>query len=263
MSRRPLIAGNWKMYKTISEAVTTVASIRAGVHKATECDIVICPPYTTLAAVGQALKDCSIELGAQDMHPETEGAFTGEISPLMLKEVGCRYVILGHSERRKYFQEKDELINRKVKTALKYSLVPIVCIGETLEEREAKKAFEVVKGQFEGSLKDLTAEDIERTVIAYEPVWAIGTGRTATPEQAEQMHSYIRRLLNEKYGEESGSRVLILYGGSVRPDNMAALMQKPNVDGALVGGASLKAESFAQIVRNAVQSESEVGEGAS
>ena len=256
--KRPLIAGNWKMYKTASEALTVIASIKAGVHKATDCEIVICPPFTALGAVGQLLRGSSIELGAQDMHPETEGAFTGEISPLMLKDVGCRFVILGHSERRSYFHETDEFINRKVKTALKFSLVPIVCIGETLEEREGRKAFEAVKSQFDGSLKDLSADDIQRTVVAYEPVWAIGTGRTATPEQAEQMHSYIRRLLHEKYGEDIASRVPILYGGSVRPDNMGSLMQKPNVDGALVGGASLKAESFIQIVLNAVQAESGV-----
>lgn len=249
------------MYKSIPEALTIVASIKAGVHKATECDVVICPPFTALAAVGKALKGSPIDLGAQDMHPETEGAFTGEISPLMLKDVSCRYVILGHSERRSHFRETDEFINRKVKTALKYSIVPIVCIGETLEEREGRKAFEVVKSQFDVSLKDLSPEDIEHTVIAYEPVWAIGTGRTATPEQAEQMHSYIRRLIHEKYGEEVASRVLIIYGGSVKPDNMSALMQKENVDGALVGGASLKAESFIQIVMNAVQSESEVEGG--
>ena len=246
------------MYKTIPEALNTVASIKAGIHKAVECEVVICPPFTALAAVSQALRESSIELGAQDMHSEVEGAFTGEISPLMLKDVRCRFVILGHSERRKYFHETDQSVNQKVKTALKYSLVPIVCIGESLEEREARKAFEVVKSQFDGSLKDLSVEDIQRTVIAYEPIWAIGTGRTATPEQAEQMHSYIRRLLHEQYGEESASRVLILYGGSVKPDNMAALMQKPNVDGALVGGASLKAESFIQIVMNAVQSETKV-----
>lgn len=259
--KRPFIAANWKMHKSIAEALTVVASIKAGVHKATDCEIVICPPFTALAAVGQALKESSIELGAQDMYPEPEGAFTGEISPLMLKEVGCRFVILGHSERRTHFRETDAWVNQKVKAALKFSLVPIVCIGETLEEREARKAFEAVKSQFDGSLKDLSDGDIQRTVIAYEPVWAIGTGRTATPEQAEQMHSYIRRLFHEKYGEEIASRVLILYGGSVRPDNMAALMQKPNVDGALVGSASLKAESFSQIVLNAVQAESKVQGG--
>ncbi len=257
--KRPLIVANWKMHKSIAEALTTVASIRAGVHKATaECEIAICPAFTALAAVGQALKGSPVELGAQDMHSESEGAFTGEVSPLMLKDVGCRYVILGHSERRIHFHETDESVNWKVKAALKYSLVPIVCIGETLEEREAKKAFEKVKNQFDNSLKDLKPEEIERVVIAYEPIWAIGTGRTATPEQAEQMHSYIRRLLHEKYGEEAASRVRILYGGSVKPENMTALMQKPNVDGALVGGASLKAESFAQIVASAIESESEV-----
>lgn len=261
--KRPLIVANWKMYKTISEALTIVASVRAGIHKATECAVVICPPYTALAAVGQALKDSPLELGAQDMHPETEGAFTGEISPIMLKELGCRYVIVGHSERRSHFHETDEFVNKKVKTALKFNIVPIVCIGETLEEREARKAFEVVKSQFDTSLKDLTEDDIQRSVIAYEPVWAIGTGRTATPEQAEQMHSYIRRLLHEKYGEENSSRVLILYGGSVKPENMSALMQKPNVDGALVGGASLKADSFTQIVLNALESESGVQGGSS
>lgn len=256
--KRPFIAANWKMNKTISEALTVVASIKAGIHKATECEVVLCPPFTTLAAVGQALKDSRIELGAQDMHPESEGAFTGEVSPLMLKEVGCRFVILGHSERRTYFHETDESVNQKVKAALKFNIVPIVCIGETLEERKARTAFEVVKNQFDSSLKDLTPGDIQKTVIAYEPVWAIGTGRTATPEQAEQMHSYIRRLLHEKYGQENAARVLIIYGGSVRPDNMSALMQKPNVDGALVGGASLKAESFIQIVMNSLHMESEV-----
>ena len=248
------------MYKSISEAVSVVASMKAGLHKATECSVVICPPYTALAAVGQALKESPLDLGAQDMHPEPEGAFTGEVSPLMLKDVGCRYVILGHSERRNYFRETDVFVNQKVRAALKFTLVPIVCIGETLEEREGRRAFEAVKSQFDGSLKDLTGEDIQRTVIAYEPVWAIGTGRTATPEQAEQMHSYIRRLLHEKYGEESASKVLILYGGSVKPENMSALMQKPNVDGALVGGASLRAESFIQIVLHAIESETGVQE---
>jgi triosephosphate isomerase len=248
--KRPLIAGNWKMFKTIPEGINLVNIIKAGVHKVTECDVVVCPPFTALAAISALLQESNIELGAQDMHFETEGAFTGEISPLMLKDVGCRYAILGHSERRAYFSEKDELINKKVMAALKYNIIPIVCIGETLDEREARRAFEVVKHQFDHSLMDLKSEEIERVVIAYEPVWAIGTGRTATPEQAEQMHSYIRRLLNEKYGEEVASHVKILYGGSVKPDNISQLITKPNVDGALVGGASIKAESFIQIVTN-------------
>ncbi len=243
------------MFKTIQEGVNLVQTIKAGVYKVTDCEIVVCPPFTALAAISRVLEDGGpVELGAQNMHPETEGAFTGEISPVMLKDVGCRYVILGHSERRLYFHETDAFINQKVKTALKYSLVPIVCIGETLEQREARQFFEVVKSQFENSLKDISKEDIVKVVIAYEPVWAIGTGKTASPEQAEQMHSYARRLLNEKYGEDSGSRISILYGGSVKPDNIEALMRKPNVDGALVGGASLKAESFAQIVLHCVTS---------
>lgn len=253
--KRPLIAGNWKMFKTIPEAVNLVHIIKAGAHKATDSDVVVCPPFTALAAVSGAIRDSKIELGAQDIYHETEGAFTGEISPLMLKDVGCRYVIVGHSERRQYFKETNELINKKTIAALKYSLVPIVCVGETLEEREARKAFEVVKKQFDESFKNLKADDIERVIIAYEPVWAIGTGRTATPEQAEQMHSYLRRLLNEQYGEQTGEKVKILYGGSVKPDNIAQLMAKPNVDGALVGGASIKAESFIQIVINAAHDE--------
>ncbi len=245
------------MYKSIDEAVSLIQTIKAGIHTATDVDVVACPPFTMLAATNGALRDSRIELGAQDMYFETEGAFTGEISPLMLKEVGCRYVILGHSERRALFKETDELVNKKVLSALKFNLVPIVCIGETLEDREARRAFEVVKQQFERSLANLEPDEMERVVIAYEPVWAIGTGRTATPEQAEQMHTYIRRLLHEKCGEEMAQKVRILYGGSVKPDNIAQLMEKPNVDGALVGGASLKAESFIQIVLNSLPFESQ------
>lgn len=257
--RKPLIAGNWKMFKTTEEAVSLVEGIKAGVHRVNDCTVVICPPFTALSTVAKMLKDTHIDLGAQNMHPETEGAYTGEISPVMLKDVGCRYVILGHSERRLYFHETDVFVNQKAKTALKYSLMPIVCVGETLEQREAKQHLEVVKSQFDHSLADFTKEDILKTVLAYEPVWAIGTGKTATPEQAEQMHSYIRRLLNEKFGSEVASKIWILYGGSVKPDNIASLMAKPNVDGALVGGASLKAEAFTQIVLNSINHGSEVG----
>ena len=249
---KPLIVGNWKMYKTISETVNLINVIKAGLHTITDADAVVCPPFTALAAANESLQGSKIELAAQDMHYETEGAFTGEISPLMLKDVGCRYVILGHSERRIIFKETDELINKKVLAALKYSFVPIVCVGETLDEREARKAFEVVKKQFDGVFANVDEKEFERIVIAYEPVWAIGTGRNATPEQAEQMHSYIRRLLNERCGDETGQKVKILYGGSVKPDNSALLMAKPNVNGALVGGASIKAESFIQIVTNSL-----------
>lgn len=253
MMKKPFIAGNWKMFKTQDEAVNLVQSIKAGVYKIKDADIVICPPYTVLSALSKILEDGVMDLGAQNMYPETEGAFTGEISPMMLKDLNCRYVVLGHSERRQIFKESDSFVNQKVKTALKYSLMPIVCIGETLEEREARQFFEVVKRQFDGSLAGLTQEDMLKTIIAYEPVWAIGTGKTATPEQAEQMHSYIRRLIHEKFGQEVAAKVNILYGGSVKPDNIALLMKKPNLDGALVGGASLKAESFTQIVIRAVE----------
>lgn len=254
---RPLIAGNWKMFKSAAEAINLINTIKAGIHTVIDIDVVVCPPFTALPTANECLKGSKIDLGAQNMYHEAEGAFTGEISPLMLKDVGCRYVILGHSERRAYFKETDDLINKKVLAALKFSLVPIVCIGETLEEREARKAFEVVKKQFEGTMDHLTPEEMDKIVIAYEPVWAIGTGRTATPEQAEQMHTYIRRLLHEKCGEEIAQRVKILYGGSVKPDNISQLMKKPNVDGALVGGASLKAESFIQIVANSLVPEPE------
>jgi triosephosphate isomerase (TIM) len=249
--RKPLIVGNWKMFTTIREAVNLVKSIAAGVHQVKNCQVVVCPPFTALSKVSKAIADGPVGLGAQNMHPETEGAFTGEISPAMIKDVGCRYVILGHSERRQYFKESDVFVNEKLRTALKYSLVPIVCVGETLQERDAKKQFEVVKSQLDLSLKDLTKAECCKTVLAYEPVWAIGTGRTATPEQAEQMQSYIRRLLKEKFDDETASKIWILYGGSVKPDNIAGIMEKPNVDGALVGGASLKAENFIQIVLNA------------
>lgn len=251
--KKPLIAGNWKMFKTASEAVTLVQTIKAGVYKVNDCQIVICPPCTALFPVAKVLEGTNIALGAQNMHPENEGAYTGEISPLMIKDVGCRYVILGHSERRQYFKETDSFVNEKVKTALKYSLIPIVCIGETLVQREGRLQFEIVKNQMDHTLKNLTKEEMPKVVIAYEPIWAIGTGQTASPEQAEQMHSYIRRLLNEKYGRETGPKIPILYGGSVKPDNIAELIRKPNVDGALVGGASLKAESFVQIILNATQ----------
>ena len=251
--KKPLIVGNWKMFKTVDEAVSLVQSIKAGTYKNSDATVVVCPPFTALYAVSKQLQGSNIALGAQNMHPEIEGAFTGEISPTMLKDMGCRYIILGHSERRQYFHETDAFINEKAKTALKYSLNPIVCIGETLKEREAQQHLTVVKSQFEASLADVTKDDIARIVLAYEPVWAIGTGKTATPEQAEQMHSYIRRLLTEKFGQEMASKVQILYGGSVKPDNIAQLMDKPNVDGALVGGASLKAESFCAIITGSTE----------
>lgn len=250
--RKPLIAGNWKMFKTVQEAVNLVNTVKAGVHQIIDCDVVVCPPFTCLSTVNPLLDGTRIQLGAQNMHFEKEGAFTGEVSPLMLKDLGCRYVILGHSERRALFGETDGLINKKVKAALTFSLVPIVCVGESLEERESGKAKETVKKQFEGTFKDLNAEQFEKLVIAYEPVWAIGTGKTATPEQAQEMHELIRELIAQRTGKETASKIRILYGGSIKPENIAGLMAQPDVDGGLVGGACLKAESFIQIVSSSV-----------
>lgn len=251
--KKPFIAGNWKMYTTVSEAINLSQAVKAGANKFRDAQIVLCPPFTSLQSVSKVIEDSSIELGAQNMHPSAEGAFTGEISPAMIKDVRCRYVILGHSERRQYFKETNAFINEKVKAALKYSLMPILCVGETLAEREARQHLDVVKIQVDQSLKDLTKEDMLKIVIAYEPVWAIGTGKTASPEEAEQMHAYIRRLLKERFTDEIAPKVPILYGGSVKPDNIESLILKPNVDGALVGGASLKADSFTQIIQNACQ----------
>ncbi|MBU1862547.1 MAG: triose-phosphate isomerase [Candidatus Omnitrophica bacterium] len=249
--RKLLIAGNWKMYKTISEAITLVNTIKAGVHSINGVDIVVCPPFTALDAMSKSVERTSIELGAQNMYSATEGAYTGEISPQMIKDIGCRYVILGHSERRGYFKETDDMVNKKVCLALDYNLNPIVCIGETLEQREQSKTKEVVRTQFENSLKGLTVDQMNNIIIAYEPVWAIGTGKNATPQQAEEVHKYIRQLIVNTYDRTVSENVRILYGGSVKPDNCGDLMQKGNIDGALVGGASLKAESFIQIIAKA------------
>ena len=252
--RKPLIAGNWKMNKTASEAVNLVRTIKAGVHTLEkEVDIVLCPPFTAVATVSEEVKGSSLQVGAQNMHNEAGGAFTGEIAPDMLKDLGCRYVILGHSERRSYFNESDEFVNKKLKTALKYNLVPIVCVGECLEDREASKHFDVVKSQFEGTFADVSAEDMEKTVIAYEPVWAIGTGKTASPEQAQEMHQFIRKLIQEKIGDVVAKKIRILYGGSMKPDNVVDLISQEDVDGGLIGGAALKAESFVEIIQGSIK----------
>jgi len=251
--RRPIIAGNWKMFKTGSEAVNLIATIKAGIHTlGNEVEVVVCPPFTSLPSATEAVKNSGVALGAQNMHFETEGAYTGEISPLMVKELECRYVVLGHSERRGHFGETDELVNKKVKTALKYNLIPIVCVGECLEDREAGRHHEVVKSQFAGTFSGLAPEDFEKLVIAYEPVWAIGTGKTASPEQAQDMHQLIRNLLKEAAGDAIADKVRILYGGSIKPDNITDLISQSDVDGGLVGGASLKAESFISIIHGSV-----------
>lgn len=249
MMRIPLIAGNWKMFKTTAEAVALASALVELLKNVDDVEVAVCPPFTTLHAVSKVLASSGIALGAQDLHWEKEGAYTGEVSAPMLLDVGCRYVIVGHSERRQYFSETDGMINKKTRAALEHDLTPIVCVGETLEEREAGRTFEVIEDQVRGSLADLSPEQGRRLVIAYEPVWAIGTGRTATPVEANEAQGFIRTLLASRFGKEISDRIRILYGGSVKPDNIATLMAEPEIDGALVGGASLDAHSFAKIVK--------------
>ncbi len=246
--RRPLIAANWKMYKTASEAVEFVRRFLPLVAGITDRDIVLAPAFPALEAVASALKGSPAALAAQDAFWEEEGAFTGEVSPRMLAAAGCRYVILGHSERRRLFGETDATVRRKVQAALAAGLIPIVCVGEREEEREQGETFSVLDKQLRDGLKDAFTVEPRRVVIAYEPVWAIGTGRTATAAQAQEAHGFIRRRLSEFASRDFAAGVRILYGGSVKPDNIAELMAMPDVDGALVGGASLEAESFARIV---------------
>jgi len=251
--RKPFIAGNWKMHKTIAEAVALVNALRPLVADIQTVDIAVCPPFTALQSVADALKGSNIAVGAQNMFWEEEGAYTGEISPLMLKEL-VTYVIIGHSERRKYFGETDETVNRKVKAALTHDLLPIICVGEVLEEREAGKTAEVVRRQVLGAYQDISAEQAVKTTIAYEPVWAIGTGRAATPSDADKViWDVIRGTLAQLYDDQVAQTIRVQYGGSVKPANIASFMEQPNVDGALVGGASLKADTFAEIIRIAAE----------
>jgi len=247
--RKPIIAGNWKMNKTISEAVALVTSLKGLVKDINDVEIIVAPAFTALNAVADAIKGSNIKLSAQDMYWKESGAFTGEISPLMLKDVGCQYVIIGHSERRLYFGETNETVNNKVKSAHQYSIRPIMCVGEKLEEREAGITENVVKDHVVNGLAGLTEEQMIETIIAYEPVWAIGTGKTATPEQAQEVHSFIRSLIANMYSSAVADKVIIQYGGSAKPDNIAELMAQPDIDGGLIGGASLDAESFAKIVK--------------
>jgi triosephosphate isomerase len=247
MTRRPLIAGNWKMHLTISQAKTLAADIVAGGIPA-DRDVMLAPPFTALAAVGETLKDTPVQLGSQNNCWEEKGAFTGEISPLMLKDAGCTMAIAGHSERRHIFGETDELINKRVAGALKFGLASILCIGETLEQREAEKTFSVLEKQLRQGLDNINEFAPDKLVIAYEPVWAIGTGKTASEAQAQEVHQFVRNLLADIYEKNIASNIRILYGGSVKPDNVDILMAQEDVDGALVGGAALKAESFIRII---------------
>jgi triosephosphate isomerase len=248
--RTPLIAGNWKMHKTVAEAVELARSLVPLVDAVEGVEVAVAPPYTALHAVGKLLRaGAAVNLAAQNVHEEEHGAFTGEVSVSMLQDVGVSMVILGHSERRQYFGETDQAVGRKAAKVVAGGLVPIVCVGESLEQREAGEAFRVVERQLRAALEPLHGAELEQVVVAYEPVWAIGTGRTATKEQVQEMHAHIRRLLAEIAGLDQAQNERILYGGSVKPANIAELMDQPDVDGALVGGASLDAETFASIVR--------------
>ncbi|WP_434297319.1 triose-phosphate isomerase [Clostridium sporogenes] len=245
--RTAIIAGNWKMNKTVKEAVELVKELKPLV-KGAKCDVVVCPTYVCLPAVLEEVKGSNIKVGAQNMHFEENGAYTGEIAPKMLEELGVHYVIIGHSERRQYFNETDETVNKKVKKAFEHNLIPIVCCGESLDEREGNITEKVLEEQIKVGLKELNKEQVEKLVIAYEPIWAIGTGKTATDEQANETIGYIRTVVKAMYGESVADKVRIQYGGSVKPGTIKAQMNKEEIDGALVGGASLKAEDFAAIV---------------
>ena len=249
-NRKPIIAGNWKMYKTAAEALALVNALKAELLAVKDVEVVICPPFTALYAVSTILQDSNIQLGAQNMHWEKEGAFTGEISAGMLKEMSVRNVIVGHSERRQFFGETNEGVNKRAKAALANGIRPIVCVGEMLADREAGKTEAVVRDHVTGSLAGFTKDDMLQTVIAYEPVWAIGTGRTATPAQAQEVHAFIRELLAAKFDSQVAAKVRLQYGGSVKPANAKELLSQPDVDGALVGGACLEAKGFAQIVKS-------------
>ena len=252
--RKPIIAGNWKLNKTIKDSIELVTLLKRELSEISEVDIVVCPVFTSLRDVCDSLIDTNIGVGAQNLYWEDEGAFTGEVSAPLIKEAGAQYVIIGHSERRQYFNETDQTVNKKIRAALKHGLIPIVCIGEVLAEREAGKTKSVINTQFHGSLEGLSAEEMQKIIIAYEPVWAIGTGKTATPAQAQEVHAYIRELLRERFDEDTADEVRIQYGGSVKPDNIGELIAQEDIDGALVGGASLKADSFVAIVKNSCAS---------
>ena len=246
--RKPIIAGNWKMNKTATEARDLASKLIPLVSGVKDRDIVLAPPFTSIPAVAETIKGTNMALSAQDLFWEEKGAFTGEISAEMLLDLGCKYVIIGHSERRQFFGETEETANRKVRQALNKGLLPIVCVGELLSEREAGKANEVIERQVVGALKGVAAAEMQKIVIAYEPVWAIGTGKTATPDQANEIHAFIRQKIKSMYNGDVAGALRIQYGGSVTPENVSTLMAKPDIDGALVGGASLKPESFAALV---------------
>jgi triosephosphate isomerase (TIM) len=251
MARKIFIAGNWKMNTTAREAAALAKDVVEKMGTVTDVDIAVCPPYTNLSAVAEAIKGSSVKLGAQDVHWEEKGAFTGKVSCDMLKSVGVTYVIIGHSEQRQYFGETNETVNKKVKATLAAGLLPIICVGETLEERKGGKMDAVIEGQTKGAFEGLTKEDALKCTIAYEPVWAIGTGETATPQQANEAHVFIRKIVAEIFDEQTAGEIRIQYGGSMKPGNAAELLAQTDVDGGLIGGAALKADSFFGIVKPA------------
>lgn len=253
MARRFFVAGNWKMNNTIEQSVNLVTSLQKEMRDIHKVDIMVAPPFTAIKSAYDALSSSSIQVGAQDVFWEESGAYTGEVSPMMLKDAGCKWVIVGHSERRQNFGETDETVNRKIKAALAAGLKVIACVGETLEEREAGKAFDVLDRQVSGALAGLAKEDMDKVVIAYEPVWAIGTGRNATPQQADEAHAKIRAKAGELFGSKTPETLRVLYGGSMKPANALELLKCENVDGGLIGGASLKTAEFAAIIRAAIE----------
>ena len=247
--RKPVIAGNWKMYKTIAQSVDTAITLKPLVANANHCEVVLAPVFTAIKTVADRLEGSNIHVAGQDCSTEVnEGAHTGEVLAMMLRDAGARYVIVGHSERRQFYGDTDAMVNKKVSAGISAGLTVIMCVGETLAQRDQGIAQNVVAGQLSGGLSGLTASDLDRIIVAYEPVWAIGTGRTATPEQAQEMHAFIRRVFAERQSSNAANELRILYGGSVKPDNIRGLMSQSDIDGALVGGASLDAKSFAQIV---------------
>lgn len=248
--RKPIIAGNWKMHKTVQEAKVLVTELSAELKDVGNVEIVVCPPFTALNAVLATAQGTNVAVGAQNMHWEDQGAYTGEVSPVMLREMGCKYVIIGHSERREYFAETDENVNKKTKAAFKHGLLPIVCVGEKLDHREQGITEQIVKAQVQGGLAGLEKDQVAQLVVAYEPVWAIGTGKTASDDDAQQVIGFVRGVITEMYGQELAGQVRIQYGGSVKPDNIAGLLQQKDIDGALVGGASLDTRNFAGIVKH-------------
>jgi triosephosphate isomerase len=250
--RKKVIAGNWKMNNDLTESQNLITHLSNGLrNEKYNCDVIICPPFTSLSEASSLIKETGIKLGAQNLYFEDSGAFTGEISAKMLKSVGCEYVIIGHSERRTIFKETDDIINKKIKKALEHNLKPIFCVGETLDEREKGITMDVVKKQVEEGLKNISDENLSSIIAAYEPVWAIGTGRNATPEQVQEVHSFIRKLIGELFSSKAAEDLVIQYGGSVKPDNAKELLSQPDIDGALVGGACLKADSFIGIIKAA------------